>query len=124
VNETPNELERTLRRARDLIADRACWTRHAQARDASGCSVDPTSDQAVCFCAIGAVMRYAPDDRSCQRALYTLAEAASAMLGNSWGSPQDEEEVTSLVTNINDAFGWEAVLRVFDRALRATDGAA
>jgi hypothetical protein len=51
-------------------------------------------------------------------------DAASAMLGNSWDSPQDDSGAAKLVAAVNDAFGWEAVLRVFDRALQATDGAA
>lgn len=46
-----------LKAARELIAKPERWTRGSGARDASGQDVDASSDDAVCWCAIGAIVR-------------------------------------------------------------------
>jgi hypothetical protein len=51
----------TLKAARDLISDPARWTQGAFARDATGAKSRLYLEQAVCFCAVGAIRRvYVP----------------------------------------------------------------
>jgi hypothetical protein len=50
---------KSLRAARALLTDPAKWTRGAFARDGAGCSVPPSSDHAVAWCAEGALLRAA-----------------------------------------------------------------
>lgn len=58
---------RILRDARALLARRGCWTKRVSARDKNGNEVNPLSENAVCFCADGAMWhvsgnRYGPTD--------------------------------------------------------------
>jgi hypothetical protein len=48
----------TLKKARDLISDPAKWTQGNLASDVYGDEIDPQSDDAICFCAIGAIERF------------------------------------------------------------------
>jgi hypothetical protein len=48
-------------KARALIANPENWTRMAFARDSEGVSVDELCDDAVCFCAVGAINRAKAD---------------------------------------------------------------
>lgn len=50
---------RIIKDARDLIADRDCWTQGDAARDAEGRPVITISPKAVSFCALGAIFRSA-----------------------------------------------------------------
>lgn len=54
---TPIEI---LTAARDLIADAENWTQHAWARNADGTKTSAESDDAVCWCAGGAIVRVTP----------------------------------------------------------------
>jgi hypothetical protein len=47
----------SLKAARALLTDPAKWTRGAFARNEDGCSVPPGSDNAVAWCAEGALLR-------------------------------------------------------------------
>jgi hypothetical protein len=47
----------TLKAARDLISDPARWTQGEYARDANRIRTQIASDEAVCFCAQGAIYR-------------------------------------------------------------------
>ncbi len=55
-----NEVLALLRAARQRIADPKHWTQGAFARDAKGRSVEPRSDAAVCWCALGALDAVSP----------------------------------------------------------------
>lgn len=94
-----------LRAARALIENPANWTKEHLARDLDDSSVLPSSGDAVCWCAAGAVMRAASDDAG---PAYTLArdELIHAL----------PEGHTSLV-NFNDDSGHADVLALFDRAI-------
>lgn len=41
----------------ELLAERSRWTQHANARDAHGNPIDPTSERAASFCVLGAIRR-------------------------------------------------------------------
>lgn len=53
---TQEELDQ-LKAARDLISDPAKWTQRYFARDVQGNPVNARMNEAVCFCALGAVER-------------------------------------------------------------------
>jgi hypothetical protein len=42
-------------KARELLADERNWTKGAAARDAQGNETDVDSEEAVCFCVLGAI---------------------------------------------------------------------
>lgn len=44
--------------ARKLLSDPAHWTRGDLAHDAAGDSIDPRSEDAVCWCVMGAVQKF------------------------------------------------------------------
>jgi len=46
-----------LKAARELLAQPGKWTKHVYARDPSGNAVPPRRDNAVCFCALGALRK-------------------------------------------------------------------
>jgi hypothetical protein len=49
-----------LRQAADLIEPKGAWTKHAMAREIGGRHVPVESTTAVCWCAVGAIVRLAP----------------------------------------------------------------
>jgi hypothetical protein len=49
-----------LEQARALLTDPDRWTQRSAARTATGMVCDTKSRQAVCWCAVGAIDRYAP----------------------------------------------------------------
>jgi hypothetical protein len=49
-------------KVRELLDSEEKWTKRLYARDASGASVSPNDDKAVCWCLIGAI-RYCYPDR-------------------------------------------------------------
>ena len=59
-----------LREARKLLEDPSHWTKGAFAKAAAGCAIASTSDNAVCWCAIGALRRF---DRGGYSAAYSNA---------------------------------------------------
>lgn len=48
--------------AADLIEQPGCWTQEVLARDKKGDPINPTSPQAVRWCAIGAIRKIGGDD--------------------------------------------------------------
>lgn len=91
-----------LQKARDLISDEKNWTQGAMARDAVGWSFTDARDQdAVCFCAVGALKRVT-SMREYRDALDVLREELSG-----------EQVVT-----FNDSHAHSEVLQLFDRAIK------
>ena len=93
-------------RARLLIEDERHWCRNELARDANGCSVDPTDQMAVRRCGLGALIAAAYQITNDHRQAHDLAIGALRPLHGS----------TTLVM-INDIRGHSAVLALFDEAL-------
>lgn len=48
-------------KAIELVSRRGAWTQHFEARDKDGEQVEATSDEAVCFCMLGAYTRAAAE---------------------------------------------------------------
>ena len=69
-------IARKLKAARDLISQEGAWTQGNCARDTNGNSVSCHSDEATCFCMIGAIVHVAPDSwPTLSGALYGSDEA-------------------------------------------------
>jgi hypothetical protein len=98
----------TLLLARALITDRFRWTSGALARDSYGRVVSPLDDDAVSWCALGAVYRTVGGDlEAFTRVVDTLDEACRALYGTS-------------IRAVNDSpspFAHCAVLSAFDAAV-------
>lgn len=100
-----------LRDAAALIADPERWTQKAPARNAAGDPVDPHSDDAVCWCATGALARvtgktsgYRPLYERARTPLYTAA--------------LEIRHVTpSGIAVVNDKLGHVPTLGMFQRAI-------
>jgi len=88
-----------IRQARNRIADKKHWTTGALARDAYGHRVGPKSDEAVCWCALGALRRGAKEASDVSRACVLLGHSSA------W------------LSEINDRLGHQAVLDMFDKAI-------
>lgn len=91
-------------KARDLIADPAQWTQHANARDEEGISTNTFSEQATCWCSDGALVKASnqPENHSeYQRAGAALKEAAG---GQSY-------------VEFNDTHTHAEVMTMFDTAI-------
>lgn len=109
---TTDDVVDRLSEARELIADPRHWTSRAAARDAAGLPTFPVSDDAVCWCAMGALVRatdrrtmgYHPLFERCRLVLY----AASIEL---------RPEAPTGIVVINDWYGHMSVLSVYDRAI-------
>lgn len=93
-------------KAHELLSDRSKWTQGELARNCDGCSCDPESDEAVAFCAIGALVKcYGHQSVEYYENLRAARRNAAKLF--------HEEQVMW----VNDEIGYEAVMRV----LRETD---
>lgn len=91
---------------------------HAYAINAKGDSCGPTDPEAERFCSVGTLYRVCDvklgaDDQSCVDDLHDDLQKAAKQLFDYAG-----------VTTINDHYGKEAALRVFDRALKNLEASA
>ena len=89
--------------ARDLIADPARWTQHSSARNIKGNCTRSQSEEAVCWCAMGALERVCPlqdfvstDD--------CLDRAGKELFGR-------------LDVAVNDELGHDAVMQMYAKAI-------
>lgn len=109
-----------LKAARELISDPAKWTRGAYARDAEGRELtNPKNERAVCWCAAGAVRRFAGDRRRATELVRWVVGYPGRVYGD-----------TALIDLNDGGFGGEGkprpaparhrkVLAAFDRAIEA-----
>src|SRR5262245_31296709 len=93
-------------RARTLIADEQHWCRRNLANEVNGVPIDPTSDRAVKWCGLGAVIA----------AAYQLTHDLDAahQLGHDALRPRYGP---STLIHVNDARGHAAVLALFDEVI-------
>lgn len=97
--------------ARALIADPSQWTTHSLARDAQGLGRLATDEDAVCFCAAGALQRVCGgklgnvEGTYLYFKLWNVLDDAAAALG--YGS----------TVHANDDVGHAAVLQCYDYAI-------
>ena len=99
---------------RDLLSDPERWTQGASARDAKGRIVDVHSEDATCFCAVGAFYRVGfPEGNS-----YHDEEASRRY----WKARDLVDRLvpgTKSIIGVNDLDGREAVLDLLDKAIEA-----
>lgn len=115
-------------RARALIADPACWTRGASARDESGREVDPDDPSACRWCALGAVVAVVPP-RPGRRPHELLPHLARVLPLTSrpddpplpLASVVDRSTTARQVADVNDVMGHATTLAMFDRAIAAAE---
>lgn len=97
-----------IERARALIADGEHWCRRNLANDVNGVPIYPTSDRAVKWCGLGAVIA----------AAYQLAHDLDAahQLGHEALRPRHG---AATLIYVNDTIGHAAVLALFDEVIAA-----
>lgn len=99
-----------LTEVRELLSEPGRWTQFAAARNASGDPVAPVSEEAVCYCAVGALHKVG------------LPDSASPLRNNSyWEARQllnDCLDGRSIIS-VNDVDGLQAVLEGLDKAIEA-----
>jgi len=93
-----------LQEAYDLIGDKKRWTQNAYAKDEYGTTVDARSEQAVCWCAGGAITK-AGDDFG-NKAFYFLQGFCS-------------DRYNMGIAYVNDQLGYAAIRRMFRKAIKA-----
>lgn len=96
-----------LRAAREKISDPAHWTTRDYARDHRGLSADLLSNDAFCWCALGALWA------ASEGAEVFIESRANKLLLSAAG------EIRSGfgIVEVNDTLGHQAVLNMFDRAI-------
>lgn len=92
----------TLKSARKLISDPTKWTTRFLARNSSGLPVHPSSDAAVCFCAIGALVKVS-------KRIKTLNECADNLHETVVKNTKHQR-----IEILNDIEGHSSVLAIFD----------
>jgi hypothetical protein len=80
----------------ELIDSPEKWTKGEYARDASGKSIDFSSNDAQCFCLRGAIYRLGDDNDECRQNLHNLSRAVARLYPQFWGvtSFNDHPETT------------------------------
>ena len=95
--------------ARKLIENKDNWTQFVYARDIRGLKVVEDSPVACRFCLLGALNRVARSDRETyHRAIVALTAAQLELFPD-----------TFKLTEVNDFYGHEAVLRLLDQAIKS-----
>jgi hypothetical protein len=102
----------TLRAARRLIEHPSNWVQGSMAQDEHGDEVDPTSENAVCWCSVGALDATASRDEDAFR-------AATQLMAEATGKPRES------LTEWNDAPArtHADVLWAFANAIALAEGA-
>lgn len=106
---TKQELVECLKQARKLISRKSWWTWNVHARDKRGLPVHPSSDEAKCFCAYGAIIRASNDNVS-------LEVSCVASLLRCLPAP-----VYSIVDYNDTAENHKKVVELFDTAINRVE---
>ena len=107
-----DETTRILIRARRRLADPERWTKGTTARDRRGRPVHPSSRAAVRWCAMGALHAECLTASTGDRFEEALRRLAAVIELDGWRRPPG-------IADLNDGLGHEAVLELFDAAIRA-----
>lgn len=107
-------------KARALIVPFKQHTRGANARGRDGLAISPTSPEAFCFCAVGALMRVAgigdmEPENKLYKEMHALLNAAAKEM---WGPGAADRAVA----NVNDSSGHAAVIKMYNRAIVLAKG--
>lgn len=105
-----------LTRTRALISDPSCWTAGVFARNAAGTATGAGSDDAVRFCAIGALTRTLLDSHE---PLVRHASVYYAAARGELSKAQRRLGHFAGLAQANDSVGHTFVLRVYDDAIAA-----
>lgn len=105
----------TLKDARALIEDPKHWTRFAPARDANGKEVFASGQDAVCWCALGAI---AKATAWCALIEPAAAELEETIAANGDLRPAGRLSTLSPLATLNDYGTHAGVLRAFDLTIR------
>jgi len=92
-----------LQAAYDLIGNKKKWTLGAYARDRDGCSIDTRDDEAVSWCAGGAIDKVGGSETS---AFCDLGLVCSKKYGRG-------------LSYVNDYLGYATIRRMFRKAIKA-----
>jgi glycogen synthase len=99
--------------ARELISDENHWTVKGLARNKDHAFVAPSSNQATCWCAMGAICKVDTMPG------WDFENLSSVALRASWHLDEVAERYCfASITNVNDHRGHAAVLAVFDEAIK------
>lgn len=93
-----------LKSARELISDEKNWTQGDYALDDKGEIAGATSNAAVCFCAVGAIIRVAPDGIARRNADNELSFTCKERFGQ-------------CAVGVNDNYDHPTVLSMFDKTI-------
>jgi hypothetical protein len=107
----------TLKAARQLISDPAKWTQRFKALDEFALPVDPKSERAICFCALGAMQNVTGLSRY-HRPVFDAAEVLNRKLPLYVTLSDDEADFT----DYNDTHTHAEVLALFDAAIAELEG--
>lgn len=117
--QTSKQLAATLRWARKLIADPACWCQGEYAVDAHGLSCSPAAPWACRWCALGALAAVgvpaAAPASLYRQAFVCLARALGLTEGGF-------VECRQAITDFNDGHTHNEVVAMFDRAIAQLEG--
>lgn len=98
---------------RDLLSDPERWTQGASARNAAGEPIDVHSEDATCFCAVGAFYRVGfPDGNTADPVQDDVYWKARGLVDRLLPG-------TKSIIAVNDLDGREAVLNLLDKAIGA-----
>ena len=103
------QVVKLLKDARNLIAKRENWTQDDFAKTADGNGVYSKSDEAVCWCSLGALTKSSPPDEDKQ-----IKNLAKLLLSEAMDSP---------ITTFNDSHTHEEVLAAWDKAIELAKAA-
>lgn len=120
VSTKPRSVAALLRAARKLITPPDAWRKSTLAGNAAGGVVSPSSLYACSWCSIGAVDAFSPRDKMRDAALGFLDVAISAYTGR----PRRSQNSFTRVWLFNDSYYHQAVLDVFDEAIKRATAAA
>lgn len=104
--------QRVIAFARGLIQDRRRWTTGVEMRGANGYETSHT-DEAVAFCAAGAIRACAHTEQACNAALESLAKVVRERHSfPDWWTP------FMVISRVSDQHGHKEILEAFDETLR------
>lgn len=104
-----------LRQARELIADKSRWTQKTFARRTGGSGVHSKDNDAICWCAKGAVAKTSSSFEEFCNALDILDGVSLDLYGNHVVAINDDD------TDVDSSH--RRVLRVYDEAIKRIEAA-
>ena len=98
--------------ARELLKDKRRWTTGVEMRKASGYETDRL-DEAVAFCAAGAIRACATTEQACNAALDSLVKVVRERHAfPDWWTP------FMVISRVSDQHGHREIMEAFDETLR------